>query len=338
MERPKLPLSVWVSEMFFEDSATHARRTSRVHLLTKALKSLPQAVVMAFSNFGAAYPVARAKTAPQPRSPEVTDIAFEEWPVRADGGERGLPYSDSSALSIHTGSALASVRDLLFCMRELHRVAADGAEIRIAFADAARMAVDPTLVRPITPETLAFFADGASDPGLASKAERAGFKGMFSVNAPGVLRAHKSAVAPRPVQIDIGCGTAVRPGFTGVDIVPLPGVEIVRDVARHGLPFSDSSIARVYTAHFLEHVSDLIFVMNEIHRVCCHDAIVEIVVPTLLGPFAAADPTHARLFNARTFSYFEAGGEPYAGITKGFEILEQKVGLSIEATLRVIKE
>lgn len=338
MERRKPPLSAWLSEIFFEDNARFRRRSSRFAVLTKALKSVPQAVLLAFSNFAAAYPPKGMTPAPQPLQPQTVDLRLEEWPRRSDGNERGLPYSDSVARSIDIGMALGSVRDLVFCMRELHRVAVDGAEIKVTFVDPGMLAADPTLVRPITAETLGFFSGAPAGPMLAAKAERAGVSKLFSMSGHGVLRARKSNRPARPAQIDIGSGSSVRAGFTGVDIMALPGVEIVRDVSRHGLPFSDSTIARVYTAHFLEHVDDLIFVMNDIHRVCCHDAIVEVVVPTLIGPYAAADPTHVRLFNARTFSYFEPGKEGYAGIDKGFEILEQKVGLSIEATLRVIKE
>ena len=338
MERRKPPLSAWLSEIFFEDNAQFSRRSSRFSLFTKALKSVPQAVVLAFSNFAAAYPAKAMKPVPEPSDPKMIDLRFDEWPRRFDGSERGLPHSDSVARSIDAGMALGSVHDLVFCMRELHRVAADGAEVRMTLIDPQSLAADPTLVRPITIDTLGFFSGVASSPALAAKAERAGVKDLFTVSGNGVLRVRKRGKPPRPTKIDIGSGSSVRAGFTGVDIVALPGVEIVRDVSRYGLPFSDSTIARVYTAHFLEHVADLVFVMNEIHRVCCHDAIVEVVVPTLIGPYAAADPTHARLFNARTFAYFEPGKEAYAGIDKGFEILEQKVGLSIEATLRVIKE
>src|SRR4029079_9092635 len=128
-----------------------------------------------------------------------------------------------------------------------------------------------------------------------------------------------------------------------------PGVDVVRDIERHGLPFSDSTVTHVWSSHFLEHVHNLVFVMNEIHRVCCDDALVELSVPTLLGPWAAADPTHVRLFNARTFQYFEKDGvapnvhegsptHDYANIVQGFEILEQRVSTSLDVKLRVIKE
>ena len=338
MERKKPPLSAWLAEIFFEDNERFQRRGSRLALFAKAVKSIPHAAVLTFSNFASSYPSKTSSTTPVPRTPERVSLRLEEWPRLADGRERGLPWSDSVAGSIDAGTILGSVDDLLFCMRELHRVAAPDAEVKVTLIEAAQLAADPTLRRPITADTLAFFAGKSADPKLAAKAERAGVANLFSLSDGHVLRARKSENPSRPTQIDIGSGSDVRPGFTGVDIVALPGVEIVRDVSRHGLPFSDSSIARVYSAHFLEHVPDLVFVMNEIHRVCCHDAIVEVVVPTLIGPYAAADPTHARMFNARTFSYFEPGREEYAGIAKGFEILEQKVGLSIEATLRVIKE
>lgn len=338
MERRKPPLSAWLAEIFFEDNARFRRRTSRLALLGKAIKSAPQAVMLAFSNFAASYPSRAAGPSPVPQAPPLVDLRLDTWPRLADGRERGLPYSDSVARSIEVGAALGSVHDLVFCMRELHRVAIDGAALKVTLIDPSMLATDPTLTRPVTTDTLGFFAGKAASPVIAAKAERAGVANLFAMTDKNVLRAKKTGTPPRPTQIDIGSGSSVRAGFTGVDIMSLPGVEIVRDVSHHGLPFSDSTIARVYSAHFLEHVDDLVFVMNEIHRVCCHDAIVELVVPTLIGPYAAADPTHARLFNARTFAYFEAGDDPYAGIEKGFEIIEQKVGLSIEATLRVIKE
>lgn len=338
MERRKPPLSAWLAEIFFEDNERFRRRSSRLSLFVKAVKSIPHAAVLTFSNFASSYPPKSIASTPVPRQPQRVDLRLDDWPRLAGGSERGLPYSDSVAQSIDAGTTLGSVDDLLFCMRELHRVAIAGAEVKVALIDPAQLAADPTLVRLITSDTLGFFAGRSRDASLAAKAERAGVADLFSLSGGGILRAHKDGDPARPTQIDIGSGSDVRPGFAGVDIAALPGVEIVRDVSRHGLPFSDSSIARVYSAHFLEHVPDLVFVMNEIHRVCCHDAIVEVVVPTLIGPYAAADPTHTRMFNARTFSYFEPGRADYAGIEKGFEILEQKVGLSIEATLRVIKE
>ncbi|HEX9129664.1 MAG TPA: methyltransferase domain-containing protein [Gemmatimonadaceae bacterium] len=333
------PLSAWLAEIFFEDNARFGRRSPRLlGMLRKVAATAPAAAALLFCNFTSTYPRSKAASAPQPDSPaEGLDLTLTEWPRSAmDGHERGLPYSDSVAQTVRLGDALASVNDLLFAMRELHRVCANGAEVHVTPTDTIALASDPTLVRPVTGDTLAFFTAAAPE-----KARRLGVSGLFAIEskeaAGMVLRIVKSAAPTRPLKIDIGCGSSPKPGYSGIDFLDLPGVDIVRDVEKHGLPFSDSTISNVYTAHFLEHVHDLVFVMNEIHRVCCHDGIVDISVPTLLGPYAAADPTHVHFFNARTFSYFEAGSEPYAGITKGFEILEQSVGFSLNVKLRVVK-
>lgn len=238
------------------------------------------------------------------------------------------------------GASLSEVSDLVFAMRELHRVAVHNGEVTVSVAAPDPIA-DPTIIRTISRDTLVFFTPSQTDAALSAKARKLGLSGIFTVARESgdaiTLRAIKDEPKNHPTRVDIGCGSSVEPGYTGIDILPLPGVSIVRDVDNHGLPFSDSTISHVYSAHFLEHTKNLVFVMNEIHRVCCHDAIVDLNVPSLLGPYAAADPTHRHLFNARTLSYFEAGTDPYAGITKGFEILEQHVGFSIVARLRVVK-
>ena len=331
------PLSAWIDETFYEDNPFLRRRSSRVlGLLRKTLMAVPQAIAFAFTNFAAAYPRASSPHPPVPVAHTTADLVLDHWPRHPEtGAERGLPYSDSSAQRIDVGEALNSVADLVFAMKEIHRVCVPGGQVVVA-TEPRDIAADPTILRTVTRDTLTFFTD--SEHPLRARAERVSAAGLFRIESASTLRAIKQETPRVPTRIDIGSGTKLRPGYDGIDLVALPGVTIVRDVDRHGLPFSDSSISHVYTAHFLEHTSHLVFVMNEIHRVCCHNAIVEISVPSLLGPYAAADPTHRRLFNARTFSYFEADGQEYAGITKGFQILELSSGFSVVTRLRVMKD
>jgi ubiquinone/menaquinone biosynthesis C-methylase UbiE len=344
MPKKALPFSAWVSEVFFEDNAHFRRRAPRLGLISKIIKAIPQTFAFTFTNFASTQPKAGREPQPHPVPPAVgLHLTLDQWPEHPTReAARGLPFSDDVASLIDAGTALESVSDLVFAMRELHRVCSDGALITARVSAAGGTVADPTALRTINRAALLFFCDHPVPPALAAKAERLGVRGLFAMDdesdATIRLRVRKAGATPlRTSRIDIGSGSSVQPGYTGVDIVALPNVQTVCDVDRHGLPFSDSTISHVYTAHFLEHVADLVFVMNEIHRVCCQDGIVEVHVPTLMGPYAAADPTHRRLFNARTLSYFEAGSDGYAGIEKGFEILEQRVGLSIYARLRVIK-
>jgi SAM-dependent methyltransferase len=290
-------------------------RTAPFALLRKLMMLIPNAAAFALFNFGSAFPRWRGRPVEAaPRDPAAVPLLRVEAPLR------GLPLSDSVTEAVELAD-IDLVDDLVFAMREIHRVARPGARIGIALSG---RWWHPAQRRVTTLEMLAHFSD---------------YRTIQSAADSVVLEAVKSERdVAHPRRIDLGCGPAKRHGYTGIDHIALTGVDIVRDIDRHGLPFSDDTIAAVYASHFLEHVRDLVFVMNEIGRVCCHGAEVEIVVPTLLGPWGAADPTHQRLFNARSFGYFTGETEgAYAGIAAPFALLEQRMSSSMYVRLRVVK-
>ena len=95
--------------------------------------------------------------------------------------------------------------------------------------------------------------------------------------------------------LDIGCGPNKREGMIGIDHYPFEGVDIVRDLKR-GLPFGDSTIEGVHAKHILEHFNgeDLIFIVEEIWRVCMPGAQVYVEVPGLGSPNCGKDFTHVK--------------------------------------------
>lgn len=255
----KQPLSTWISEIFFEDNPAFGRRSSRVALIGKILRTVPHAISLAFCNFASSYP--RQTTAAEPQLSEVDkgrSISLTEWPRHPDTrAERGLPYSDSVATTIDLGGSLANVSDIVFAMKETHRVAADGAMITVGLVGPAEVAADPTLLRAVAADIPLFFSDKATIT-QARKAEAVGAARLFSFasSADGrvVLRAVKTGSAPGVQRIDIGSGSQVQPGYAGVDLFALPGVTIVRDIDRHGLPSptrrSVTSTARTSSSMF----------------------------------------------------------------------------------------
>jgi ubiquinone/menaquinone biosynthesis C-methylase UbiE len=131
------------------------------------------------------------------------------------------------------------------------------------------------------------------------------------------------------VRLDIGCGRSKFKGTLGVDIVPLPGVDVVADLTR-GLPFRDNSISEIYTSHTLEHVDNLPAVMEELWRVCKPNALVHIWVPHASCPFVTwIDPTHKRGMTIETFSYFNPATNHLSYYSKArFEIVHARLNLS----------
>lgn len=81
------------------------------------------------------------------------------------------------------------------------------------------------------------------------------------------------------LKIDLGCGSAKREGFIGLDYVAAPGVDHVLNLTRDRLPFDDDTVDHVFSAHFLEHLVEPNHIFQEIARVCRDGAKIEFWTP-----------------------------------------------------------
>ena len=115
--------------------------------------------------------------------------------------------------------------------------------------------------------------------------------------------------------MDIGCGPKKRARAIGLDRRPDKGVDILCDL-EHPLPLADEIAHEVHAHHVLEHVRNLVQLMEEIYRVCRPGAIVHVSGPYYTSRGAFRDPTHVRFLAEDTFQYFEVP-TPY-GIRTNF--------------------
>ena len=118
---------------------------------------------------------------------------------------------------------------------------------------------------------------------------------------PNVLR---DLEAGHGLRLNLGAGPKARPGFYSVDLLPLPGVDVVADLNEPLSLLPDDSVDEIYTRHTLEHVTHLLPLLAELHRVARPQARLEVVVPHFSNPHAYSDPTHVRFFGLYTFYYF----------------------------------
>jgi len=108
-------------------------------------------------------------------------------------------------------------------------------------------------------------------------------------------------------RLNIGCGNRQKPmidGWINLDIDKNCFPDIVRDI-RHGLPFEDDYFDEVLASHVLEHIEseNVFFMMREIHRVCKHGAIFNIVAPHWQDK-GAFDIDHKCFITSRGLSIF----------------------------------
>jgi len=125
---------------------------------------------------------------------------------------------------------------------------------------------------------------------------------------PGALRHEPlmdtDPLAPRPLILDLGCGTTKRSGAVGIDILPLPGVDLVGDALEILRGISTGAVSAIYSSHFLEHVPDAEAIVREASRVLKHGGEFRAVVPHFSNPAFYSDPTHRNYFGLYTFGYW----------------------------------
>lgn len=112
---------------------------------------------------------------------------------------------------------------------------------------------------------------------------------------------------PAVRKLNLGCGRDIRPGYVNLDLVTMPGLDMVADLERR-LPFRDDTFDEIFSSHVLEHVRDLIPLLGELARICKPGGVLRIEVPHLSFFGAYTDPTHKRFFGYHSFDYFTPEG------------------------------
>ncbi|HUU28468.1 MAG TPA: class I SAM-dependent methyltransferase [archaeon] len=113
----------------------------------------------------------------------------------------------------------------------------------------------------------------------------------------------------KPVTINLGCGKRKAPDEIGVDRYPESSADVLADLSDN-LPFADNVAGKVICIHVLEHVPDLVRLIEEIHRILLPGGRLSIEVPYFAHPDAYRDPTHCRFFTWESFDYFVDGVKP----------------------------
>lgn len=125
----------------------------------------------------------------------------------------------------------------------------------------------------------------------------------------------------KAVRIDLGCGDAKQPGWIGVDVRPLPNVDIVQDL--EVFPWRDipdDCANLVMASHVVEHINpargNFIRFMDEVWRILKPGGQFMISAPYAGSPGYWQDPTHVNGCNEITWTYFDPlakdpSGNPY---------------------------
>lgn len=108
-------------------------------------------------------------------------------------------------------------------------------------------------------------------------------------------------------RLNLGCGRFADPAWINVDCVALPGVDLVIDLnnlAQEKLPFPEDCIEQFSMSHVIEHIANVLPLMQELYRVATPNASLLIRCPHGASDDAWEDPTHIRPIFLQSFGYF----------------------------------
>ncbi len=105
--------------------------------------------------------------------------------------------------------------------------------------------------------------------------------------------------------LDLGCGNKKRPGAIGIDFNNRTAADVIHNLNSFPYPFEDSSFDEIYLDNTLEHLDDVIRVMEEVYRICKPGGLVKVIVPYFRSLYACIDPTHQHFFTVNSFAYFD---------------------------------
>jgi predicted SAM-dependent methyltransferase len=126
------------------------------------------------------------------------------------------------------------------------------------------------------------------------------------------------------VRLNLGCGSQPQEDWVNVDIVALPGVDVVHDLDVVPWPWPDGTTSAIVAQDVFEHVGDPVGFMTESHRVLEPGGTLVIKSPHFRHQDAFTDPTHRRFCTEHTWDYWINGTElfkrhnpAYGGVSFG---------------------
>lgn len=130
--------------------------------------------------------------------------------------------------------------------------------------------------------------------------------------------------ATKLTHLNLGCGRDTQgpyANWTNLDSVRHPGVDVRADLEDcrsidGKLPFMEGQFTHIRASHVLEHIVNILPLMQECWRISAHGAEFLIRVPYGSSDSADEDPTHVRRFFRGSFGYFSQAA--YGGASYGY--------------------
>lgn len=135
--------------------------------------------------------------------------------------------------------------------------------------------------------------------------------------------------------LDVGCGINKYPGSIGIDVNPRTKADVVCNLDHFPYPFRDGTFTEIRAIHVIEHVADVIKMLEEFYRLLEPGGKVVIATPHYTDFSSFCDPTHRWHLNSYSLRYFGERNAGY-GYYSGARFSEQRVYVKLLALWRYL--
>lgn len=135
--------------------------------------------------------------------------------------------------------------------------------------------------------------------------------------------------------LDLGCGNNkyksnnLKDTVIGIDHIRNTQADVIHNLNKFPYPFSNNEFDMIICNQVLEHLDNIIKVMEEIWRIAKHKAIIKVNTPYFSYVLSFSDPTHKHHFTYQSFDYFDDStqyGKDLGFYTNAkFKILKKKI-------------
>jgi len=128
------------------------------------------------------------------------------------------------------------------------------------------------------------------------------FQYLIVAHATTIAKPREEPVTTCVKKLNLGCGSKIIDGYLNVD--RSAPADLVHDLESFPWPWPDNSIEEIRLVHVLEHLgkdtATFKNLVQEIYRVACNNAKIQIIVPHPRHDSYLADPTHVRPITEET--------------------------------------
>lgn len=135
--------------------------------------------------------------------------------------------------------------------------------------------------------------------------------------------------------LDLGCGKHRHAKAIGIDLNPNSDANVIADLESIPYPFGNNSFSLIYCDGILEHLGDVVRVMEELHRIAEPSARIHVTTPYFTSLDAFTDPTHKHYFSSRSFDYFTGQFPEYSFYSSTAKFAKRQVEIQFWALPRL---